>query len=70
MTSAKPTSLPPIEMLTSVVDDDSAESWLAFTSVVFAPEHATDRYDAGEWELAHSCEYAFVLRRQSPLSAV
>jgi hypothetical protein len=70
MTPAKFRSLPPIEMLTSVVDELSADSWLALTSVDFAPEHATEVYEAGACALAHSCENAFVLRRQLPLSLV
>ncbi len=42
MICAKPTSLPPMVMLTRVVELDSAESWLALTSPVVAPEQATE----------------------------
>ncbi len=41
-TPENPTSLPPIVMLTSVVEPDSAPSWLLITSVVFAPEQAAE----------------------------
>jgi hypothetical protein len=66
-TVEKPTSLPPIVMLTSVVTEFSAYSWVEMTSPVVAPEQARDTYDAGELALAHSWEYALVLRRQFPL---
>lgn len=55
-TVAKPTSLPPIEMLTRVVDELSAASWLLLTSPVVAPEQAADVYDAGECAVAQSWE--------------
>ena len=42
MIPAKFSSLPPIVMLTSVVDELSAESWLVATSAVVAPEQATE----------------------------
>ena len=51
-----PTSLPPIVMLTSVVVELSAESWLLITVDVVAPEHASDVYDAGALAVAHSAE--------------
>ncbi|HEX2306929.1 MAG TPA: hypothetical protein VHI14_01265 [Jatrophihabitantaceae bacterium] len=37
-----PTSFPPIVMLTSVVEERSAETWPAVTLAVVAPEQATD----------------------------
>jgi hypothetical protein len=40
MTAEKPRSLPPIVIVTSSVFDESADSWYANTSLVFAPEHA------------------------------
>ena len=41
ITSTKPMSLPPTVSVTSVVEAQSALSWLATTSLVVAPEHAT-----------------------------
>ena len=41
-TALKPASLPPTLMVTTPVDDDSADSWLAVTSAVVAPEQATN----------------------------
>ena len=43
MTLAKPASLPPMVMLTSVVLALSADTWLLRTSAVVAPEQATGR---------------------------
>ena len=54
MIEEKPTSLPPIVMLTSVVDALSDESWLLMTSLVVAPEQAANVNDAGELAFAHS----------------
>ena len=42
MMFAKPTSLPPIVMLTSVVAVDSVDNWLELRLVVVAPAHATE----------------------------
>ncbi len=42
MVELKPTSLPPMVIDTSVVDVLSADSWLAMTVPVVAPEQATD----------------------------
>ena len=53
MTLAKPASLPPIVMLTSVVLALSADTWLLSTSAVVAPEHATETKAAGECASAH-----------------
>jgi hypothetical protein len=53
MIEEKPASLPPIVMLTRVVDALSEESWLLMTSLVVAPEQAADVNDAGVLALAH-----------------
>jgi hypothetical protein len=53
MTVAKPASLPPIVMLTSVVLGLSADTWVLRTSDVAAPEHATETNEAGELASAH-----------------
>ena len=53
MIEEKPTSLPPIVMLTRVVAALSDDSWLLMTSPVFAPEHAAKVNDAGELAFAH-----------------
>lgn len=53
MIEENPVSLPPIVMLTSVVDALSEESWLLITSLVLAPEHAANVNDAGELAFAH-----------------
>jgi len=45
----------------------SAETWLARTSAVVAPEQATETKLAGELASAHCSGYAFVLRSQLPL---
>jgi hypothetical protein len=42
MIEEKPASLPPIVMLTRVVDELSDESWLPMTSPVVAPAHAAN----------------------------
>jgi hypothetical protein len=67
MTLAKPASLPPMVMLTSVVLALSADTWLLITSAVAAPEQATETNDAGELAPAHCSGKAFVLRSQLPL---
>ena len=54
MIEEKPTSLPPMVMLTSVVDALSDDSWLLMTSVVRAPEHAANMNDATGLAVAHS----------------
>jgi hypothetical protein len=41
ITSTNPASLPPIEMVTRLLEADSALSWLARTSGIRAPEQAT-----------------------------
>ena len=53
MIEEKPASLPPIVMLTRVVDALSEDSWLLMTSLVVAPEHAAKVNAAGESGLAH-----------------
>jgi multisubunit Na+/H+ antiporter MnhC subunit len=53
MVLAKPASLPPIVMLTSVVLGLSAETWLLRTSAVVAPEQATETKEVGELAAAH-----------------
>ena len=53
MTLAKPASLPPMVMLTSVVLALSADTWLLRTSAVVAPEQAIETNEAGEWAAAH-----------------
>src|ERR1700678_3343270 len=67
MVLAKPASLPPIVMLTSVVLGLSAETWLLRTSAVVAPEQATETKEVGELTAAHCSGYALVLRSQLPL---
>ena len=62
--------MPPTERLTSEVAPVSAPSWLAVTSVVLAPEQAAKTKLDGPCAFAHSCGYAFVLRRQLPLAVV
>ena len=52
MIEEEPTSLPPIVMLTRVVDELSDDSWLLMTSLVEAPEHAANLNDAGELAVA------------------
>src|SRR5262249_12938681 len=66
----KPTSLPPMVMLTNVVVELSADSWLELTVSVVAPAQATDAYDAGACAVAQSAEYAFVLRSHEPLELI
>jgi hypothetical protein len=68
MIEGKPTSLPPIVMLISVVDELRDDSWLLITSVVFAPEQAAKANDAGELADAHCGPYALGLWSQEPLS--
>src|SRR6202012_382120 len=65
ITLAKPASLPPIVMLTSVVRSLRADSWLVRTVAVVAPAQATETNDAGWYRLAHSCGKAFALRSQA-----
>lgn len=48
----KPASLPPIVMLTRVVDALSDDSWLLMTSLVVAPEHAANVNAAGALAVA------------------
>jgi hypothetical protein len=67
MVLAKPASLPPIVMLTSVVLALSAETWLLRTSDVVAPEQATETKEVGELAAAHRSGYALALRSQLPL---
>ena len=54
MMLVKPTSLPPMVMLTRVVVGDSAESWVLFTVAVVAPEQATERVRRRACAAAHS----------------
>jgi hypothetical protein len=67
MIEEKPASLPPIVMLTRVVDALSDESWLLMTSLVLAPEHAANVNDAGELAFPHRGAYALGLWTQDPL---
>ena len=60
----KPTSLPPMVMLTSVVRALRADSWLVRTVAVVAPAQATETNDAGSCRAAHSCGKALALRSQ------
>ena len=53
--------------VTTTVDALSAESWLLMTSLVVAPEQATNVNDAGELALAHSGPKALGLSSQEPL---
>jgi hypothetical protein len=53
MIEEKPASLPPMVMLTSVVDALRDESWLLMTLLVVAPEHAANVKEAGELADAH-----------------
>src|ERR1044072_244213 len=69
ITSAKPASLPPMEIVTSEVSDVTEATWLLSTSLVTAPEQATNANDDGAFALAHSCAYALALRLQLPLLA-
>src|ERR1044072_8714296 len=55
ITSAKPASLPPMEMVTSAVSDVTAETWLLSTSLVTAPEQAANANDEGPFAWAQSC---------------
>ena len=55
MTVEKPTSLPPMVMLTSVVLALSDDTWLLITSLVVAPAQATKLNEAGSFALAHCC---------------
>src|ERR1700744_1977042 len=63
----KPTSLPPMVMLTSVVAPLSDDSWLLMTSLVRAPEQAAKVKDATELATAHSFGKALGLWPQDPL---
>lgn len=63
----KPTSLPPMEMLTRVVEELSEDSWLLMTSLVVAPEQAAKVKDAGEFAAAHSAGYALKVWLHEPL---
>jgi hypothetical protein len=67
ITLEKPASLPPIVMLTSVLLALSADTWVAWTSAVVAPEQATEAKLVGEFAPAHCSGYAFALRSQFPL---
>jgi hypothetical protein len=53
MIEEKPTSLPPMVMLTSVVDALSEESWLLMTLLVVAPEQAANVKELAELAAAH-----------------
>jgi hypothetical protein len=67
MIEEKPASLPPIVMLTRVVDALRDESWLLMTSLVLAPEQAANVNDAGELAFPHRGAYALGLWPQDPL---
>src|ERR1700722_1519507 len=54
MIEEKPTSLPPMVMLTRVVAALSDDSWLLMTSPVRAPEQAANVNDATELATAQS----------------
>ena len=68
ITLEKPASLPPIEIVTRLVEAFSGPSWLLSTSWVFAPEQATK---LSVWPIrgATLAGYACGLRWQPPLSA-
>ena len=53
MIEEKPTSLPPMVMLTRVVAALRDDSWLLMTSLVLAPEQAANVKDATELAAAH-----------------
>src|SRR5689334_8752240 len=63
----KPTSFPPMVMLTRVVEELSDESWLLMTSLVVAPEQAAKVNDPGEFAAAHSAGKALGLWLHDPL---
>src|SRR5260370_42326533 len=65
ITSANPTSLPPIVIVTSVVPADRPPSWLRITSAVVAPAHVS-LLNAPPCALCHSTGYALALRRHDP----
>src|SRR5580704_11003572 len=64
---AKPTSLPPMVIDTSVAELVTEEIWLLRTSLVFAPEQAAKVKADGLSALSHSWAYALALRLQEPL---
>ena len=53
MIETKPTSFPPIVILTRVVDELSDDSWLLMTSPAVASEHAANVKDAGLLAAVH-----------------
>jgi hypothetical protein len=53
MIEEKPVSLPPMVMLTSVVDALRDESWLLMTLLVVAPEQVANVKEAAELADAH-----------------
>src|SRR5947209_3257724 len=66
ITLEKPTSLPPMTTDTRLVELLRAEIWLLITSLVVAPEQATNENDAGACAFAQSRAAAFALRSQEP----
>ena len=62
----KPTSFPPMVMLTNVVAALRLGTWLLITLAVVAPAQATDVYATCGWAAAHSAEKAAGLRSHAP----